>query len=471
VIVRPLLLAGALAVAACGDGTRPASPALPAALQATGRTTLLRLPAAGGTATAYRATDLSALPWKVDKVPPVRRVVGADLDQGLVYAIDTSRGLFAIDLRARRVKPIQKRVRQAALGPDGSLYVVDSAGGITMLGRRRTTRLDATVGGEPGALVGTQSGHLLVLPSAKHAGLTVASPAEPAQELKAPAGQAVATLHGDLVAVAADGRVALLDPARPERARDLDVRGTARAVAFSPSGHRLYVAQDRDELLEYDRYGDDWRGGIELPGPARAIRADLFGTRLLVRPAQGDSVWVVDPALGRRVATVDADWGADLPLIAPPSLLVARRGADVVGVDLAGAAPDERGRLAGGARDVYLAVAWSPEQRDEAPAAETPARTPAPALAGDSAAAGTAAPAPGAPLYLQISSSRNADWARELAAKLAEAGVEATVLPPGGADDVYRVVAGPYASREQADSASRRLGMPSFVITLPGGAR
>ncbi|HEX5631652.1 MAG TPA: hypothetical protein VFX50_00420, partial [Gemmatimonadales bacterium] len=225
-IARHLLLAGALAATACGDSARPSSEGLPAALQAPAQTTLLRLPATGGSATAYRAADLSALDWKVEKVPPVRRIVGADLDQGLVYAIDSARGLFAIDLRARRVKPIQKRVRQAALGPDGSLYVVDSAGGLVMLGRRRTTRLDADLEGEPGGMVGTLAGHLLVLPSPKHPGLTIASPAEPAQTLDAPAGSAVATLHGDLVAVAsADGKVVVLDPTRPDQSRTLDVRG------------------------------------------------------------------------------------------------------------------------------------------------------------------------------------------------------------------------------------------------------
>ena len=67
-----------------------------------------------------------------------------------------------------------------------------------------------------------------------------------------------------------------------------------------------------------------------------------------------------------------------------------------------------------------------------------------------------------------MSSSRNPAWARELAEKIAAAGIKASVVDPANADDVYRVVVGPFGSREQADSASRSLGMPSFVISGPG---
>jgi hypothetical protein len=244
----------------------------------------------------------------------------------------------------------------------------------------------------------------------------------------------------------------------------LDVRGGARAVAFSPSGHRLYVAQDRDELREYDRYAADWRGKIDVPGPARAVRTDYYGTRVLVRSAKDDSVWVVDPAARRLVATLAADWAADLPLLAPPSFLVVRRGNDIVVVDLSGEALGERGRVEGAAGDLWLAVGWSPERPQAIAADSTVLTADSILMAGDSTTGS-------ARLYLQVSSSRNADWARELSEKIAAAGLAAVVLQPAGGDDVYRVVVGPYATREQADSASRSLGMPSFVVSLPGSAR
>jgi hypothetical protein len=413
---------------------------------------------------AYRSDDLSRLDWQVARVPPVRRIIGTDLDQALVYVIDSTRALLALDLRAKRVRTVRKGVRAAALSADGSLFVADTAGRVTSIGRRRTLQLDGSVPSDPGPLVGTQQGHLLVLPSARHAGLTLITDDQPAAELDLPAGVAVATRQGDLVAVAADTAVVLLDPSRPTKPRVLPVRGGARAVAFSPSGHRLYVAQDRDELREYDRYAADWGGAIDLPGPARAVRTDYYGTRVLVRSAEADSVWVVDPAARRLVATLAADWSADLPLLAPPSFLVVRRGDDIVTVNLDDAVPGERGRVSGGAGDLWLAVGWSPERPAVIAADSTVLTADSILMAGTGAAGSTL-------LYLQVSSSRNADWARELSEKISAAGLATVVLQPASGDDVYRVVVGPYSTREQADSAGRNLGMPSFVVSLPGSAR
>ena len=50
---------------------------------------------------------------------------------------------------------------------------------------------------------------------------------------------------------------------------------------------------------------------------------------------------------------------------------------------------------------------------------------------------------------------------------LTRAGLAARVLPPQHTDDGYRVVLGPYATREQAEAIGRRLGRP-FWIYQPG---
>ena len=117
----------------------------------------------------------------------------------------------------------------------------------------------------------------------------------------------------------------------------------------------------------------------------------------------------------------------------------------------------ERGRITGGAEDRWVAPAWSPPgavpDATDAVAADTADSEPA-----DSAAA------PEDRVYLQISSSQNPEWARELSDKLTAAGLPARVLQPASAGDPYRVVLGPYASREQAEETGRSLGMPYFVI-------
>jgi len=68
-------------------------------------------------------------------------------------------------------------------------------------------------------------------------------------------------------------------------------------------------------------------------------------------------------------------------------------------------------------------------------------------------------------VYLQVSSSQNPAWADELSQKLKAAGLPAAVLQPARSDEAYRVVLGPYATREQAEETGRGIGMPSFVVT------
>ncbi len=159
------------------------------------------------------------------------------------------------------------------------------------------------------------------------------------------------------------------------------------------------------------------------------------------------------------VARTVTAWDDDLPLIAPPFLLLVRKGRDVVGLDLERDGLKPRGQVSKSADDIWVPLAWAPTSavEDVVVASDT--------LAGpaDTSATGSAQR-----FFLQVSSSRNPAWARELAEKIAAAGIKASVVDPANADDVYRVVVGPFASREQADSASRSLGMPSFVISGPG---
>jgi hypothetical protein len=272
------------------------------------------------------------------------------------------------------------------------------------------------------------------------------------------AAPSTATSVGDLVAVATDTAVVLADPSGQRAPQVIDVAGGARSVAFSPSAHRFYVAGRKDGIRVFDRYEAKPLHEIRLPAPGRDIRGDLYGLWLLVRPEKGDSVWVVDVAARRVVATAATQWDDQLPLIAPPALLVVRRGRDVVGLDLGKEGLREVGRATGAGADLWVPLAWAPPS------------DPGALAAGDSLLTADSAAGGGPRFYLQVSSSRNPEWARELSGRITEAGIAAGVMEPANPDDVYRVVVGPFAAREQADSASRSLGMPSFVITAPGAA-
>jgi hypothetical protein len=419
----------------------------------------LRFARDGGPARLYRAADLRDVEWRTtERVPPVRRAVGADLDQRLVYLIDAKGNLVAVDLDTRRVRAIVPGVERAALGPDGSLYLVDTANTVTQIAHRVPLRFRNPLARAPRALFATTSGTLLALP-AQGDGMQVLAADRPASSVAMPAGAAAATAWGDVIAVAADDQVVLYETGSKGPPRTIDVDGHARAVLFSPSGHRLYVAQDEPKLLVIDRYTGDELHAIRLPGPATALRSDLYGAWLLVRPKGQDSTWVVDAATGRLVGSIASRWSADLPAVAPPATVVVRPGADVVGLDLSRPGFPEVGRVAGGGADLWMPLGWTPA----APKPETADSTAAPV--------DSTAPAPPERIYLQVSSSRNPSWASELADKIKAAGLPASVLPPGSGEDGYRVVLGPYATREAAEEAGRKVGMPSFILTAPDSAR
>jgi hypothetical protein len=151
---------------------------------------------------------------------------------------------------------------------------------------------------------------------------------------------------------------------------------------------------------------------------------------------------------------VATKWAADLPAIASPSTLLARQGKDVIARDLGTSDFPETGRVKDAADDFWLVIGWRPAQDVET------------VLAADSTAVAAADSEAAAPsVYLQVSSSQNPSWAAELSEKLQAAGLPASVLPPKRSDEAFRVVLGPYASRDQAEETGRKIGMPSFVVT------
>jgi hypothetical protein len=264
----------------------------------------------------------------------------------------------------------------------------------------------------------------------------------------------VESFWGDLVAVAGEGGVTVYQIQGKEKPRTLGVDG-ARAAMFSPSGHRLYVVRETGALAIFDRYSWDRLEEVSLPGPAVGLSGDLYGQWVLIRPALGDSAWVFDVGRGQLAGTAPAHWEGNLPQVVSPNTQLTRRGDSLVALDLGAKGFPARGAVGGAEADLFIPLAWHPEQDEPIPAESD---STALAAAADSAKAG-------ATVYLQVSSSQNPAWADELSQRLRAAGLPATVLRPKRSDEPHRVVVGPYPTREQAESAGRKLGMPSFVVT------
>jgi hypothetical protein len=381
-----------------------------------------------------------------------------DLDQRVVYALDTKGNVLLLDLESGRFRSFLPRVRAATMGPDGTLFTVDDSSVVTQTLRRTPVRLRTRLPGTLRALAGSKDDQLLTVTAGPPSTLLVLGTDQPDTVGTMPDGPVAASPWGDLVAVAADSGLVLVDPVSRAKPHYTEVGGRARLVAFSPSGHRIWVADGENRLHVINRYTGEELERVKLPGPAAELRADPWGRWLLIRPAAGDSVWLMDLAQDKVVGTLPSTWSTDAPTVTNQGLILLKQGPDLVVADLARDTWPAVGRIADGAADLWLPLAWTPEAMETAAAGPDTS-----AAAADSTAPAAARTA----VYLQVSSSQNPAWARDLAGQLRDAGLPASVLEPTGPDEGYRVVLGPYASREEAESAGRKLGRP-FFIYQPG---
>lgn len=413
----------------------------------------IRVPARGGTPRVYRLPSLAEIPSLVrGRIPAVEAVAGLDPESELLFVRTDKQEVLALDLESGRLDTVATRVERVTLGPDGTLYTVDAKGQVITLRRRVRFAWPQPLGGVPRDLFGAV-GQRLVAVVPEHPSRVIAAAADQptASREIALGGDIAATVWGDLLAVASDSGVTVLDPLGRREPAFVPLADHPRALVFSPSGHRIYVARRTGAgLAVVDRFERREIDGVALPAPAATIRLDPFGRWLLARPSVGDSAWVVDLPIKALVGGVPTSWRTDLPAVAPDGTLLTRQDDDVVAYR-----PDSlraTGRAAGAGGDIWLLTTWRPPRR--ARAAEPTAA--APAAAGDSELAE-------GPLYVQVSVSQNLAWSTEMAQQLSRAGLAARVLPPSAPDEGYRVVLGPYPTRAQAEAIGRKLGRPFWI--------
>jgi len=396
-------------------------------------------------------------------MPALQLAVGFDLDQALAYAVDSAGGLQALDVTIGTSRILTPGVRGVVLGPEGTLWVVDDKEGIVRIRHRFAERIAATLPGRPIALYGTGDRQLLAVEAGDTARAILVAGAQPGITADLPTAVTAASPWGDLLAIAAPTGVYLWAPRGGTPMRRVRVSGTPTTVRFSASGHRIYVGRETEDLAVIERYGGDRLADITIPGAAAGLRVAPYGGWLLARPAAGDTIWVVNLATSRYAGSVSAPWAADLPTVLGDATLLVREGRDVVARDLGQDGFPETGRLKGAAADLYLPMPWLPLANRPEPVTALPdsARV---ALPSADTAAGAGTPAETILIvYLQVSRSQNPAWAQALATEILGEGYPALVLDPQPGEEAYRVVVGPYPSREAAESAGRRLGRPSFI--------
>ncbi len=415
---------------------------------------------------AYRPDSLGEPIWTSSTdIPAVREIVGVDNESRRLMVVDTLKNLLAIDLESRGVRTVGSGADQAIMAPDGTVVIVTAARKVIRFEAGLPVQYKTSLQVTPLFQAGTLGGRYVAVLGTKPRQLLVLNPDRQLHVTDVPDGSPAATYWGELVAVGGTGpELSLIQTAEPFATRTLEVDGPARQVLFSPSGHRLYVSHQSRRIEVFDRFSLDRTGTITLPGIPDRLRTDGSGRWLLARPAGADSAWVVDLATGTLTASVATDWSNDLPTVAGAANLLARRNGDVISLDMAKPGSPEAGRIPGGSIDLWVVTNWLPKERLSRAAivAEAALVAQDSALAPDSQAV-----APADRLYLQISSSQNADWSKEFAKQLNDAGYPARVLDPTTPDEGYRVVVGPFGTREAAEETGRKLARPYFVLTNP----
>jgi len=491
----------------------------------------LRLPAGGGAVRAYPLPQLGLVAWvSGGVVSPVRAAIAMDAPGNRLLYRDRAGAVVAFDLVGSHEQAITPRGRWFTAIATDTLLAVSNQGDVIESEPWGSHPWPSALGGGVIDAFAALGSRLLLVRrdsvalATREAGTALAVPA-PATPIHA------VSRNGDALAFGTDSGVVVLEDRDQWRSWFLRLVGSPTDVAFSPSGHEIFVAlQAKSELGVVDRFTHRERPAIPLPGPAAELRMDPWGRAVLVRPLEPSrrgETWVVGLASGRLLGRLYTTWASDLPTVSPDGTLLYRDGTAVVARDIRSL--DSLGAVAGGAADVWFVSRWRPtagvaaaqeaarrtDSAARASGAERPRapREPGLAAAGIAAAprvarplapgatpvptppvrpptpaAGTATPAnrsvvpaaraPAAPpaphgatSWIQLGVFQIESRARGFADELARDGHAALVVPPATDGAGWRVLVGPFPSRPAADSAARLLGRPYFITGRgPGGA-
>lgn len=408
--------------------------------------------AAGGGVRIYTLPDMEELPWQFEtRSLAAQQVVGFAASENQVYVHSAARELVALDLVSGRDRILDTTVAVATLGPTGTPHVIRQDGSVATVADRRVRNWEPILPAPPQRVWGTTRGRMLAFFDAEDSRrLELVGDSTSRITTELPEGPLAATTWGDLVVIGVDSGLVAIRTTDGLPAGFLPLTDEVTAVTFSSSGHRVYVTTTAGELLVVERFQLELLSRHALPAGVEALRTGGLGRYLLMRPVDRDTVWIVDALQISAPLPVEGSWDDELPSIGPDATVLIRQRSDVIAVDPA--TGRVTGRVPGGGSDRWLSAVWEPQrpalqlarEADTSSAVETSDQT----------------------VYVQLSSTSNESWAQARVDELREARLNARVLQPNENYDRYRVVLGPFPTREDADNIGRRLGQPYFIIFL-----
>lgn len=422
-----------------------------------GPSVALRFPSEEGQGVRiYRLPNLEPVPWRFQIDLTANSAVGFVESEGVVYLTSENGELLGLDLGSGRYWTVDTLVAQAVIGPTNVPLAIKLDSTVGIVSDRRLRLWSDTLPAIPGHLWGAASGRFVaVFESEEGLEMAVLHDEADRNTTALPRGRISASPWADLLTVVSGSVVTTLTTADGE-SDTYDLEKPIDAAGVSAAGHKIYVAASDGELVTVDRYTLRTLARGQLPGPITDMRTDRLGRYLLLHSATNDEIWIAtsrgvetEEGASIDVSRISGSWGDDLPTVSTEGTVLLRQGDDVVTYDPVTAT--EAGRVTDAAADVWLTIVWDPRP---------------PALQAVAAESGPTETSSGLLYYAQISSTSNEAWAQDLADRLRVGGVDAQVLRPGVEDDRYRVVLGPYPTRQEADDIGRRLGRAYFVFSI-----
>ncbi len=364
--MRSTLSALALALAACSsadDRGAPAASSAPLGPDAI----VLRVPASGGPARAYRYPALDTLIWTTRAALPAQvQPLAFSIDAGTLAFRDSAGLAWRLTLGSGQLERAYATALDVAVSLDGTTVYGTHDGTLLRLTTTESTPWTSSTAARQSQLQPLRDGGVLLI--GQRPPETVLTRFRP--PATAPVDSAVLSGPARLISAAGGDRYYLSDGPRglvSVRARDLEQLGTIAlgdslvATTSSPSGDRVYVLGHDDgeaRVQVIAKYTDEIIARIEVPADARDLRMDPLGRYVLVRHGgEADSVTVIGIATNAVVGRLVSPWRADLPLVLPDGRLATLRGEDVV--VLSADRFQALSVVPGGARDIWTVVQWN----------------------------------------------------------------------------------------------------------------
>lgn len=480
--MRRLLLIALLPFACTGERGTPESTSAGPSRPGTDAL-LLRVPRSGGAGRVYLYPRVDSAIWTSVRLPSINRVLGFDQEAGSIAVVDSKGAPVRIDLRLNEEHAAFRGKITSLTSADGSnIFGVDAKNQVVRLEPSGTTWTFKSKA-LPRTLVAQPNGDIIVAYNAKDGtDLVLLHPPDTtvADTASLPLiGRAIRTQIGDRIYFTSDSGLVRV------KAKDLSIlepiafSSRIRALAPTPSGDRLYVASvSEPEIAVVDRYSAKIVSHLSLPKAPEDLRMDPLGRYLLAKNPSADSAWVIAIGSDRVIGAVSTRWAADLPAVAPDGALALLGANDVYFAD--GETLKVIRTVPGGAKDFWYFFSWDgfrpraqgldePVSFAEAAASSTDASSTPPQVGSDSSSprADSASPQqPAAPAGYIVSFAAVLDEARaaQTAAQITVNGVTARVQPvTHGPTTVYRVVLGPFTTRDEAERVGKSSGRQYWI--------